>query len=155
MHKQWRVVRSRKTSWKLCLLCVSGFWKTQCWTPAFKCAFLNSGLHEKCVMVVVLIDLSYRMSYGIFLYFIHSVFQKTSSCFEREIFKVHYNCRGFSGFSFFILPMNILDIPDAICDLLQEKGPSNFAFPTAFRRSQLDLTAFQRFWYISSMLKLR
>ena len=54
------------------------------------------------------------MSYGIFLYFIHSVFQKTSSCFEREIFKVHYNCRGFSGFSFFILPMNILDIPDAI-----------------------------------------
>lgn len=41
-------------------------------------------------MVVVLIDLSYRMSYGIFLYFIHSVFQKTSSCF------------------------NILDIPDAI-----------------------------------------
>ena len=31
-----------------------------------------------------------------------------------------------------------------ICDLLQEKGPSKFAFPTAFRRSQLSLTTFQR-----------
>ena len=41
-----------------------------------------------------------------------------------------------------------------ICDLLQEKGPSNFVFPTAFRRSQLSLTAFQRFWYINTMLKL-
>ena len=40
------------------------------------------------------------------------------------------------------------------CDLLQEKGPSNFAFPTAFRRSQLSLTEFQRFWYINTMLKL-
>ena len=27
-------------------------------------------------------------------------------------------------------------------DLLQEKGPSNFAFPTAFPGSQLSLTAF-------------
>ena len=31
------------------------------------------------------------------------------------------------------------------CDLLQEKGPSNFTFLTAFRRSQLSLTEFQRF----------
>ena len=41
-----------------------------------------------------------------------------------------------------------------ISDLLQEKGPSNFAFPTAFRRSQLSLTEFQRFWYINTILKL-
>ena len=34
---------------------------------------------------------------------------------------------------------------DHKCDLLQEKGPSNFAFLTAFRRSQLSLTAFQKF----------
>ena len=32
-----------------------------------------------------------------------------------------------------------------ICDLLQEKGPSNFAFSTALRRFQLSLTAFQKF----------
>ena len=32
-----------------------------------------------------------------------------------------------------------------ICDLLQEKGPSTFAFPTAFRCFQLSLTAFQKF----------
>ena len=32
-----------------------------------------------------------------------------------------------------------------ICDLLQEKGPSSFAFSTAFRRFQLSLTAFQKF----------
>ena len=32
-----------------------------------------------------------------------------------------------------------------ICDLLQEKGPSSFAFPTAFRYFQLSLTAFQKF----------
>ena len=31
------------------------------------------------------------------------------------------------------------------CDLLQGKGPCNFAFPTEFRRSQLSLTVFQRF----------
>ena len=37
------------------------------------------------------------------------------------------------------------EIQKTICDLLQEKGPSNFAFPTAFRRSQLSLTEFQRF----------
>ena len=32
-----------------------------------------------------------------------------------------------------------------ICDLLQEKGPSTFAFLTAFRCFQLSLTAFQKF----------
>ena len=31
------------------------------------------------------------------------------------------------------------------CDLLQDKGPSSFAFPTAFRCFQLSLTAFQKF----------
>ena len=30
-------------------------------------------------------------------------------------------------------------------DMLQEKGPSSFAFPTAFRCFQLSLTAFQKF----------
>ena len=40
------------------------------------------------------------------------------------------------------------------CDLLQEKGPSSFAFPTAFRRFQLSLTAFKRFCYINTLLKL-
>ena len=43
---------------------------------------------------------------------------------------------------------------EAICDLLQEKGPSSFAFPTAFRRFQLSLTAFKRFCYINTLLKL-
>ena len=32
-----------------------------------------------------------------------------------------------------------------IYDLLQKKGPYNFAFSTAFRRSQLILTAFEKF----------
>ena len=32
-----------------------------------------------------------------------------------------------------------------ICDLLQEKGPSTFAFLTAFRCFQLNLAAFQKF----------
>ena len=35
--------------------------------------------------------------------------------------------------------------PNTICDLLQEKRPSTFAFPTAFRCFQLSLTAFQKF----------
>ena len=38
--------------------------------------------------------------------------------------------------------------------LLQEKGPSSFAFPIAFRRFQLSLTAFKRFCYINTLLKL-
>ena len=37
------------------------------------------------------------------------------------------------------------DMQIHICDLLQEKGPSSFVFPTAFRRFQLNLTAFKRF----------
>ena len=41
-----------------------------------------------------------------------------------------------------------------IGDLLQEKGTSSFAFPTAFRRFQLSLTAFKRFCYINTLLKL-
>ena len=32
-----------------------------------------------------------------------------------------------------------------ICDLLQEGGPINFAFSTVFQRSQLSLSAFQKF----------
>ena len=32
-----------------------------------------------------------------------------------------------------------------ICDLLQEKGPPSFAFPTAFRCFQLSLTASLKF----------
>ena len=34
---------------------------------------------------------------------------------------------------------------DDICDLLQEKGPCNFAFSSSFPRFQLTLTAFQKF----------
>ena len=41
-----------------------------------------------------------------------------------------------------------------ICDLLQEKGPSSFAFPTALRRFELSLTVFKRFCYINTLLKL-
>ena len=32
-----------------------------------------------------------------------------------------------------------------ICELLQQKGPSSFAFPTTFRCFQLSLTVFQKF----------
>ena len=47
-----------------------------------------------------------------------------------------------------------MDALTRICDLLQEKGPSSFAFQTAFRRFQLSLTAIKRFCYINTLLKL-
>ena len=38
----------------------------------------------------------------------------------------------------FVQKQFMKNVSVVICDLLQEKGPSSFAFPTAFRRFQLS-----------------
>ena len=66
-----------------------------------------------------------------------------SSLWQRSIHDlIDLLCEGGSSFL------------ESICDLLQEKGPSNFAFLTAFQRSQLSLTAFQKFDAKKILLKL-